>query len=565
MIYLRNHLHFLYAALIFCAVFLNLTHDVFSQSVPSSADAGRINEYLTRPTPLTPSSSDVSMSPAKNAVTSPTEASKIQFVLKGVRIEGNTVFDQEDLKEIYEPYINQTVTLDIAWHMAGQLTERYHQRGFFLSRAYVPAQEITNGIVTLGAVEGYIGQVSYKPHHNDSKHIPQMIKELEKLRPLTSEQLESFMLRLNDLPKKTFQGIILPESSADEGAVKLRLKPSKKSAQTIIGMDNYGSRFLGPYQASATYQRSLLQDQLTTFHALASIPTEELAYGAVNHGIFLSPDWTMELNGSYVNAEPGYRLKSSEVQSTALEASIGLKYQPIRQRRENLVIGAELGGKNTEGDIFSDIPLTRDRIRTVKLSFDYNNEDNWLGYNSFQFDINRGLSLFGASEKGLPNLSRAEATPNFTAYSVSLTREQMLSSVWSVRADVSGQFSSSPLYSSEEFGYGGQRFGRAYDPSEITGDSGIAGALEVNYYGMTPYQSIRSIPFAFYDMGKTWNEDTNSENYSASSAGLGIKLSNESGLSGTLGIAWPLTRRIENPIYGNGKNPRILGQLSYRF
>jgi len=64
-----------------------------------------------------------------------------------------------------------------------------------------------------------------------------------------------------------------------------------------VSFDNFGSRFLGPYQATVTYQDSFLPLQETTLSALATTPSDELKYAAFRHKAAIYPDWTVELSG----------------------------------------------------------------------------------------------------------------------------------------------------------------------------------------------------------------------------------------------------------------------------
>ena len=129
-----------------------------------------------------------------------------------------------------------------------------------------------------------------------------------------------------------------------------------------------------------------------------------------------------------------------------------------------------------------------------------------------------------------------------------------------------GQVASAPLFSSEEFGYGGQRFGRAFDPSEITGDHGVAAGLELFYTDFPRYKSFEFMPFAFVDMGKVWNEDAGVGSSTAASAGFGLNVTHpKSGISASVGMAWPLIREVESPLHGNGSSPRAYFQLRKSF
>jgi hypothetical protein len=52
---------------------------------------------------------------------------------------------------------------------------------------------------------------------------------------------------------------------------------------------------------------------------------------------------------------------------------------------------------------------------------------------------------------------------------------------------------------------------------------------------------------------------------SAASAGIGLRLNHSAGVWGNFGIAWPLTREIDTPIYGDEKDPRFMMQIGYDF
>jgi hemolysin activation/secretion protein len=143
---------------------------------------------------------------------------------------------------------------------------------------------------------------------------------------------------------------------------------------------------------------------------------------------------------------------------------------------------------------------------------------------------------------------------------------QTISGPWQVNLSATGQYSWQPLLASEQFGFGGPAFGRAYDPSEITGDNGAAGSAELRYSSVR-FEELRFglTPFVYYDIGKVWNISTGGEPASAASAGGGLVLRSDTGLQLTTTGAEPLTRPQANPETGNGKSPRWLANLSWQF
>lgn len=543
---------------------LGLCAEAYAQALPGPADAGRVKPVPQLALPEQ-GREEIAIPEAPSPVEAPQAAKNIHFTLRRIVIKGATAFDEKALADLYAPYLGKDISLDVIWRIAGAITERYRAQGYFLSRAYVPPQQIEDGAVTIKVAEGYIGEVKLTDPQAGNRIIRRMITHLTRQKPLTIGAVESFLLRLNDLPGMSYRAILEPLEGrgGQDGAVRLALSPQKKPDQASLAFNDDGSRFLGPYQASASYRTSLLPLQQTTLSTLASTPMDELKYGALSHEVKIYPSLVLKLDGEATASRPGARLKPNDIQSRSADVGVTLQYQAIRQRKENLMAHAGLDGRNTESDTFG-TTLTRDRTRALRAGITYDTADRWDGYDVVDLTLSQGLAILGSSRKGDRNLSRAQAGPDFRKAELTLTRQQALGAEWALIASATGQLADGALYSSEEFGYGGQAFGRAYDASEITGDDGIAGAVELRYLGFTLAESVRLAPYAFYDIGKIWNIDPGQEKQaSGSSAGVGIRLDLPWGLSANLGLAQPLTRAIATPLYGNGKSPRLLLEVHW--
>lgn len=99
----------------------------------------------------------------------------------------------------------------------------------------------------------------------------------------------------------------------------------------------------------------------------------------------------------------------------------------------------------------------------------------------------QGTNGLGASAAGSLNLSRAEGRSDFTKITGTASRPRELGQGLEVTVMAAGHYAGSPILSSEELGYVGQAFGRAYGPSEILGDDGAASA-ELRYNGLPPWR-----------------------------------------------------------------------------
>jgi hemolysin activation/secretion protein len=537
-----------------------------AEAIPGPADVGRVKPQA--PMPLAPEPSISLPAAPAPAMAVPKGADAIFFTLRAVKIEGVTVFSPKAMADIYQPYVGKRVALKTAWIIAEQITERYRNAGYFLSRAYVPRQRIEDGSVTIKVVEGYIGAVDVPGKASEYGIVKAYIRQLTAVRPATSAAVESFLLRLNDLPGYSFRAVLSPlTDGTQEGAAELTLIPTPKAGRGSINFDNYSSRYLGPDELTASYSTSLLPMQQTTVTGLSAVPFTRLRYGTVDHSMVIAPNVSLELSGGVTKAYPNYTLKPEDIDSTARSETVSLNYQWIRQRDENLALKGTFDREDVESDILN-TPLTHDAIRALRLGATYDRADSWRGYNTASFTVSQGIDGLGSSNKSDPYLSRTGAQPGFTKADLSLSRLQGITGDWSVLAAASGQRASGILYSSEQFGYGGQAFGRAYDASAITGDKGIAGSLELRYGGWSMMQPIGLQPYTFYDIGEVWNDAIGQpKRESGSSAGFGMRFTTAWHETANLGLAFPLTRDIAAPIYGDSskRGPRILFQIGQDF
>jgi len=536
--------------------------------IPTSAEVDRFKPKENQPAPnykrgeyLVPKT-DLPLTDA------PAAAKSIKLLLKDVDVKDVTVFTAEELKPIYEKYLSHKVSLEVAWIIAAEITNKYRDNGYFLSRAYVPEQEIDKGVIRINVVEGYVGKVEIDKKYQESSIIQQLINDITSQKPVKAAQLESFLLRLNDLPSYSFRGVLSDLDSADESAVLIKLVVTDKENAGSISLDNFGSRYLGPQQVTLAYQANLLPMQQTNFATVAGTQIDELKFGSLEHIIMLNPKLKLQLNATRTEAAPGYTLGDFNIKSRATSYSTDLSYQWVRQRLENLVLKFSLEARNTNTALLGN-QITHDHIRAFRANAYYDIFDNWNGYNAANITFSNGLDILDASQSGDVNLSHEQAKPNFRKVSVFLSRQQALTEELSLTTALSTQYASGTLYSSESFGYGGQGFGRAYDSSDITGDHGIAGSAEIRYNSFNYGDQLYLSPYIFYDVGKIWNINVGTgekKELSGSSAGFGVRFDTIENISGLLGLSFPLTKDVSTPIYdSDNSNTRINFQVTKSF
>ena len=212
------------------------------------------------------------------------------------------------------------------------------------------------------------------------------------------------------------------------------------------------------------------------------------------------------------------------------------------------------------------VTLTRDKIRALRLTTTYDVGDHYGGYNTVGLTLSQGIAGMGSSKENDPFTSRAGTKPDFSKMELSYTRQQGITDDVAMVLASTSQWSGGKLYSSEEFGYGGQTFGRAYDSSDILGDYGINGSVELDYNRWAGSAPINAQPYVFYDVGKVCSNEASVDCIDAQSAGLGVRGNAYFDTSYNFGLAYPLDHALVAPIYGQSVNgPRIILQISKSF
>ena len=227
-----------------------------AQNIPSNADVNRINPQQ-QSLPNKKLNPTLELPVVVPELSIPQDAQMVKFILNQVQVLGVSAYKPEQLQDIYAQYVGKEITLAQAYHIAGAITERYRNDGYFLSAAHVPNQKIKDGKIIIQVVEGYVGSVKIKGRAKNSRLLKEYIEDLLAKKPLKSSELESFLLRINGLAGASFDGI-LTSSNDRYGAVELNLVQSAKGGQGIISFDNSNSRFLGPNGLNVSYSTSLL-------------------------------------------------------------------------------------------------------------------------------------------------------------------------------------------------------------------------------------------------------------------------------------------------------------------
>lgn len=545
------------------------------ESATSTADPSRVQDQIRQQNLEEGATPNVNVRniPAQNA---PAGAENIKLTLREVRLEGASAYSEEETRKVYAPYIGSEVTLADVYKIANDLTAKYRNDGYILTQVVVPPQEIEGGSVELRVVEGYIDQIKIEKADPNSPINTATIEEyashISRNGPLNARSLERELLLINDLPGVTARSILSP-SATTPGAADLLVILDYDPVDGLLSIDNFGSRYLGPTQvgAAATLNSFLGQNEAISAQ-LVMAPQDwyELAYGSMSYEQPVGKYGTkMHVTASATDTDPGWDLEQFDVEGRSYLLNVGLTHPFIRSRSENLNGRLNFDWRRVRSA--NNVEDTRrDRLSVLRagLRFDFIDTIFGAAANTIDGEISKGLNVFGASEEGNENMTRDEADPQFTKFEGQIQRLQRITSGVNLLLSGSGQIASNALLSSEEFGVGGIGNGRGFDPSEIVGDHGIAGRVELQWNDpmqIDPRYIDSYQLYGFYDIGRVWNEDATTNDQkreSLASVGLGMKVDLPYDVDAGMAVAFPLTREVATE---DDHDPRVYFNLSKRF
>jgi len=471
----------------------------------------------------------------------PPGAGDLKLRLVAVVLVGNKALPSSRFAPLWESLLGKEVTLAAVFELAAAISAEYRRAGFVLSQAFVPRQEIdqANGRVSIRVSEGFVGLVSLSREVPGSARLLGMMEPVQWERPLTLGTLERRLLLLNDLPGVQARASI--RAGEQVNATNLELQVDRVTSAFSLSVHNRTSEAVGPVRVEASAERRGLLGDFDR-HALRWVGSGNqrlnlLAYNGdqpLGHGGTVG-SWSASISKSKPKSGTVFQL---DTDSTS--GSLGLSHPLLRSRAANFTARVAMASYDGSSDVAGGLQLSAESLRTVRAGFSLDFVDGLSGVNLFDVEVARGTTWFGASRPGDESLARSDSNPQFTKATIYAARLQSLGGEWSVLAAITGQAADDLLSSSEQFSLGGDVFLRAYDPSELLGDTGAAAKFELRYNAQFGPAALATL-YAFVEAGEVKVKSVGgpSTRERAGSSGLGVRLSGPSGVRGYVELAKP--------------------------
>jgi hemolysin activation/secretion protein len=402
-----------------------------------------------------------------------------QITVNRLSITGASVYSEAELLVItgFEPGSVQTLTE--LRGMAAKIADHYHRNGYFVAQAYLPAQDIKNGAVTIAVIEGQYGKVVLQNQSSLSDGVANSILNgLNSGDIIASAPLESRLLLLSDLPGVSVKSTLIPGSAPGTSDLIVELHPGKTISGSVDA-DNAGSRYTGEYRVGATVNLNNLAGlgDVASLRVLTS--GSGLNYARISYQVPFGKA-VVGAAYSYLTYSLGREFESLNANGTAEVATLYGSYSLIRSRNTNLSANLALDAKTFQDRIDLYSSVTDKKVQALTASLIGDHRDNFAGGGVSAYSLAWTTGNLDIETPAARTIDAATAQSNghYNKLGFSAMRLQNVTDRVSLYGAISGQLASKNLDVSEKMSLGGMYGVRAYPVGEAYADEGYLLTLE---------------------------------------------------------------------------------------
>lgn len=432
-----------------------------------------------------PADQDAAVQNAQGKPAAAPEASRPskRFDIDEYRVEGSVTLPQEDVEEAVYPSLGPGRSAQDVEKARAALEKTYHDKGYQTVSVSVPQPEPRGGVVVLKVTEMKVGRLRVK----NSRYF-----DLDRIKGRAASLTEGTVPNFNDVTRDIVAlnqwsdrrvtpalragvapGTVDVDLNVDDklpmhASIEINNRQSPNTTESRVSATaHYDNLWQLGHSLSVTYQvapQRVRDAQAISASYLARLPDIEwlsvLMYGVVSRSdVATIGGMNVVGPGEIVGARAVMTLPSRDGFFHTLSAGVDYKHFD-----QTVKIGSD--GFNT--------PITY-----APLVASYG--ASWQEEKALtQLNIGLTAGLRGAgSDPADWDAKRYKATADFVVVKADVSRTQELPEGFQLYGKVQGQVADQPLVSSEQLSLGGIDTVRGYLESEVLGDKGIAGTVEL--------------------------------------------------------------------------------------
>lgn len=521
------------------------------------------------PAPVTRPTVSTSVQPQQNEQMQALLSRRVQ--VSRMDITGAHAMPSGDVTALFQHLTGKEVSVSDILAAANACSASYRQHGFALSFCFVPNQDFAAGIVKVVAVEGYVADVSITGDAgNYDQRIRRIAARMQRDRPLRQSTFERYVQILGTLPGITVTANV-PAPTTTDGATRLELKVTRKRIDGSMAVDANHPGVQGLVTLTEN-GLSPLGEQLSLSALFPPGRGSQQFYASSWTQPFGSDGLTGKLDASRYRGDPDT--------NDGLPSNLSHR---LRQDRLGLSLRAPLLLTNTRSLAATVSAYAADQTdsyrnndngatlaldthsRVIAGDLDYR-QSGGRSTSQLTFSIGHGIDAFGAYARTRSNVAGVASAPgsdvSFTRYGLGAAFATAWPHGIGTVFTATAQYSPDRLPSGEQIGFGGPRFGLAYDPGSATGDSGWGTAYELNKLFAPGYTWLKTLtPYLTVQFARVYLNQGQPLISKLGSVALGARLADTRHYSVDVSVAQPVG---DKPIDAGSRQPRLNLAFSYR-
>jgi hemolysin activation/secretion protein len=430
--------------------------------------------------------------------------------VKRVEVLGSTVFSAEELAKVVAPFTGKQATFEQLLEIRTAVTDLYTRSGYTTSGAFLPPQDVSNGIITIQVVEGELERTEVQGLKRlRSSYVRDRIA-LATRPPLNLPRLEAALqlLQLDPLFNRV-QAELTAGTAPGRNVLILNLQEASPLASALI-IENRDSPSVGSIRGTAALSHNNLSglgDRLSaevgrtsgvlSYNFGYEVPLNgrdgrlNLRYDNGNSRIIEQPFAPLDINGATQTYSLGFRQPLSRTPTSEFALSL------VGDLRRSQTF------------LFDDLPFSfspgpedgASRVTVLRFGQDWvsRSRNRVLAARS-QFSL--GLGVLGATVNDTGTDGR------FLSWLGQFQWVQAIGSDTTLIARVGTQLTPDSLLPLEQFSIGGIDTVRGYRQNQRVGDNGVVGSIEARIAIVRDLGGIGLIQLApFLDVGTIWNNN----------------------------------------------------------
>lgn len=422
--------------------------------------------------------------------------------VQGFEVSGSTVFDESDFDAVLAPFVGQSLGIEQLRQAADSITQLYLNEGYITSRAVLPNQPITDGMVKLQIIEGQLEEVRIEDADRLADYVRSRIN-LGANPPLNQFDLEDQLRLLRADPLiDNIEASLRAGTGLGQSILLVRIAEAEPlEAHLTLDTDSPISVGVVRTGANFTYRNPLgIGDQ---FRAAAYRATTggshlyELSYSAPVNAM------NGTLSARFLPSEfeiiSPQDLASLDIEGDAQVYELTYRQPLLRNPREEFALS--LGFRHRDGETrIASTDFSSNSATVIQFGQDYLRRDV-QGAWALRSQISLGVDWLDATNAPSP-----QPDSQFVSWLGQVQRAQILNQDHLLILQGDLQLASDTLLGSEQFVTGGRQSVRGYSQNARFGDNGIRLSIEDR---ITVQRNESGAPMMllspFVDMAAVWN------------------------------------------------------------